>query len=40
MAGFAVVGLIDSLLDAPRIAFLFYLLLLVMLALRPRRLSR
>lgn len=34
LTGFLVVGAFDSLLDAPRAAFLFYLLLLVSLALR------
>lgn len=35
LAGFLVVGGFDSLVDAPRIAFLFYLLLLAALAIRP-----
>ncbi|MBK9574228.1 MAG: hypothetical protein IPO43_16685 [Rhodoferax sp.] len=34
LIGFAVVGLFDSLLDVPRLAWLFYLLLLVALTLR------
>ncbi|MEO8304459.1 MAG: hypothetical protein ABI724_10090 [Betaproteobacteria bacterium] len=34
LAGFLVVGLFDSLLDVPRVAFLFYLLLFASLALR------
>jgi O-antigen ligase len=34
LTGFLVVGAFDSLLDAPRAAFLFYLLLLASLALR------
>lgn len=34
LAGFVVVGLFDSLVDAPRIAFLFYLLVLIALGLR------
>lgn len=33
--GFLVVGAFDSLLDVPRVAFLFYLLLFVSLAIRP-----
>jgi hypothetical protein len=33
--GFLVVGAFDSLLDVPRVAFLFYLLLLISLAIRP-----
>lgn len=36
LAGFLVVGAFDSLLDAPRIAFLFYLLMLLALAIRER----
>lgn len=35
LTGFAVVGLFDSLLDVPRLAWLFYLLLLLALTLRP-----
>lgn len=35
LLAFAVVGLFDSLLDVPRVAFLFYFLLLVSLGLRP-----
>jgi hypothetical protein len=34
LIGFSVVGLFDSLLDAPRVAFLFYFLLLLALRLR------
>lgn len=34
LVGFAVVGLFDSLLDVPRVAFLFYFLLLVGLVIR------
>lgn len=34
LTGFCVVGLFDSLLDVPRVAFLFYFLLLVGLAIR------
>ena len=34
LSGFAVVGLFDSLLDVPRLAWLFYLLLLLALTLR------
>lgn len=34
LVGFAVVGLFDSLLDVPRLAWLFYLLLMVALTLR------
>jgi hypothetical protein len=37
MTAFLVVGLIDSLLDMPRLTWLFYVLLLVMLLLPPRR---
>jgi hypothetical protein len=42
LIGFALVGLFDSLLDVPRIAFLFYVLLLSGLAVRtpPPRASR
>jgi hypothetical protein len=36
LSGFLLVGLFDSLLDVPRLAFLFYLLTLVSLVLRPR----
>lgn len=36
LAGFMVVGLFDSLLDVPRLAWLFYLLLLIALTLRDR----
>ena len=36
LLGFVVVGAFDSLLDVPRVAFLFYLLLLISLAIRPR----
>lgn len=36
LGGFLVVGMFDSLLDVPRVAFLFYLLLLWGLALRDR----
>ena len=39
MAGFFVVGLFDSLLDAPRIAFMFYGLLAISLGLRGLPLS-
>jgi len=39
LTGFAVVGLFDSLLDVPRLGWLFYLLLLVALTLRGRTLS-
>jgi hypothetical protein len=35
LAGFLLVGLFDSLLDVPRLAFLFYLLTFVALLLRP-----
>ena len=35
LAGFLLVGLFDSLLDVPRLAFLFYLLIFVALALQP-----
>ena len=35
--GFLVVGLFDSLLDVPRVAFLFYLLVMLGLLLRPPR---
>jgi hypothetical protein len=35
MSGFLLVGLFDSLLDVPRLAFLFYLLTFVALVLRP-----
>jgi hypothetical protein len=35
LVGFAAVGLFDSLLDIPRVAFVFYLMLLIGLALRP-----
>jgi len=38
LIGFWIVGLFDSLLDVPRVAFLYYLLLLVCLSIRePRR---
>lgn len=37
LTGFLVVGLFDSLLDAPRVAFLFYLLVLTALALSETR---
>lgn len=37
LAGFAVVGLFDSLLDVPRVAFCFYFLLLLALTIRPPR---
>ena len=37
LAGFLVVGLFDSLLDVPRVAFVFYLLLLLGLTVRPPR---
>jgi hypothetical protein len=37
LAGFLVVGLFDSLLDVPRVGFLFYFLLLLALTLRPSR---
>ncbi len=37
LLGFLVVGLFDSLLDVPRVAFLFYLLVLLGLTLRPPR---
>lgn len=37
LAGFVVVGLFDSLLDVPRVAFLFYFLLLLCLTIRPPR---
>jgi O-antigen ligase len=36
LAGFLLVGLFDSLVDVPRLAFLFYLLTFVGLALPPR----
>jgi hypothetical protein len=36
LVGFLIVGIFDSLLDAPRIAFLFYLVLLLSLAVRVR----
>jgi hypothetical protein len=36
LVGFLIVGIFDSLLDAPRIAFLFYLVLLLGLAVRVR----
>ena len=35
LGGFLVVGLFDSLLDVPRVALLFYLLLMVALVIRP-----
>lgn len=35
LMGFVVVGAFDSLLDVPRLAFLFYLLLFISLAIRP-----
>ena len=38
LAGFLIVGMFDSLLDVPRVAFLFYLLLVWGLALRDRTL--
>lgn len=38
LAGFLVVGLFDSLLDIPRVAFLFYFLVLIGLSLQPPRL--
>lgn len=37
LTGFLVVGLFDSLLDVPRLAALFYLLLLIGLVLAPAR---
>lgn len=37
LAGFAVVGVFDSLLDVPRVGFLFYFMTIVALLLRPRR---
>lgn len=37
LAGFLVVGLFDSLLDMPRVAFLFYFLVLIGLSLQPPR---
>ncbi|MDE2370317.1 MAG: hypothetical protein KGN16_15205 [Burkholderiales bacterium] len=37
LVGFVVVGLFDSLLDVPRVAFLAYLLMLVALSLAPAR---
>jgi hypothetical protein len=39
LTGFFVVGLFDSLLDIPRLAWLYYLLVLVALTLRPWRAS-
>ncbi len=39
LLGFAVVGLFDSLLDVPRLATLYYLLVLVALVLRPPSLN-
>jgi hypothetical protein len=39
MAGFIIVGAFDSLLDVPRLAFLFYLLLLTSLGLQASRTS-
>lgn len=40
LAGFLVVGLFDSLLDVPRVSFVFYLLLLLGLTVRPTRAAR
>jgi len=40
LVGFAVVGLFDSLLDVPRVAWLYYLLLLVALTLPAARVQR
>ncbi len=40
LAGFVVVGAFDSLLDVPRVAFLFYLLLLASFSVLPARLSK
>jgi len=37
LAGFLVVGLFDSLLDVPRVAFLFYFLVLIGLSLKAPR---
>lgn len=37
LAAFAIVGLFDSLLDAPRVALLFYFVLMLSLAIRPAR---
>ena len=37
LTGFIVVGLFDSLLDVPRVAWLFYLLVLVALTLPPSK---
>jgi hypothetical protein len=37
LVGFVVVGLFDSLLDVPRLAFVFYLVLLLGLTVRPAR---
>ena len=37
LTGFAVIGLFDSLLDAPRLAWLFYLLLMIALTVRVGR---
>ena len=39
LTGFAVVGLFDSLLDVPRLAWLFYLLVLLATVLRLAALS-
>ncbi|CAN5730535.1 hypothetical protein BH11PSE8_BH11PSE8_06300 [soil metagenome] len=39
LVGFGVVGLFDSLLDVPRVATLFYLLVLIALTLRPSPLA-
>ena len=40
LVGFAVVGLFDSLLDVPRLAWLYYFMLLVALTLPPARVQR
>lgn len=40
LVGFAVVGLFDSLLDVPRVAWLYYFLVLVSLTLPPLRVPR
>jgi len=40
LTGFLIVGLFDSLLDVPRLAFLFYLLTFVALVLRPSASAR
>ena len=40
LAGFAVVGLFDTLLDVPRVALLFYFILMLALVLRSERAAR